>query len=192
MTKLLSEKELIEQLRKGNAIAFDQLFTLYGGKLFGFALKYLKTESEAEELVQEVFVRVWEHRANLKKEHTLKPYLFTIALNQIRKYFNKKANALKFIARQEFSPAIDNQTEESIDYASVLRCIDEVIAQFPDRKRLIFRKSRVEGKTSKEIAKELNISTGTVDNQISEALKIIRKELGKEDLSLLLFMALFL
>lgn len=188
-----NEDLLVEQLKTGDVAAFDQLFESYGARLFGFALNYLKTKSEAEELVQEVFVRVWENRESLKSDYSFKSYLFTIALNQVRKYFRKRAIELSYLNHLDTSDfRLDNHTEDALDYESVLRRIDTIVDQLPERKKQIFLKSRKEGKSSKEIAQELAISVGTVDNQISSALKIIREILSKENLAIFLFFALFL
>lgn len=192
MPRLLNEKDLVNQLKADDAVAFDELFELYGQKLYGFALKYLKSESEAEEMVQEVFVRLWENRKSLKSDYSFKSYLFTIALNQIRKFFNKRASALRFVRQLQEESLSDNHTVDSIDYGSLLMRIDEIVDTFPERKKQIFLKSRKEGKTSKEIAAELNISAGTVDNQVSDALRMIREALKNESLVILLFAALFL
>lgn len=187
-----NEKDLITGLKNDDAVAFDQLFQLYGQKLYGFAFKYLKSESEAEEMVQEVFVRLWENRRLLKSDYSFKSYLFTIALNQIRKFFNKRAIALRFLEQLQNESLSDNHTVDSIDYGSLLKRIDEIVDTFPERKKQIFRKSREEGKNSKEIAAELDISAGTVDNQVSDALRIIRKGLKGESIVSLLFATLFL
>jgi RNA polymerase sigma-70 factor (ECF subfamily) len=77
------------------------------------------------------------------------------------------------------------------DYDSVLRKINAIITLMPPRRREIFIKSKMEGKSSKEVAKELNISPGSVDNQVSEALKFIRLRLGSENATILLFAVLF-
>ena len=192
MQNQLNEEHLISQVKSGNAIAFNTLFELFAPKLFGFALKYLKSEEEAEELVQEVFVKVWERRKSLRSGHSFKSYLFTIALNQIRKYFRKRAASLKYLAQIEGQRlSVENKTEEAIDYHAILRRIDEIISDFPERKKTIFLKSRIDGKTSKEIAEELNISPGTVDNQISDSLKILRKVLNDEGFAGSLFLTLF-
>lgn len=188
-----TENQLVGRLKKDDVAAFDSLFNTYGTKLFAFAQKYLKSESESEELVQDVFVKIWENRKNLKTDLSFKSYLFTIALNQIRKHFNKRATALEYLQQvQGVETELDNHVVEAIDYASVLKRIEEIVEQFPERKKQIFQKSRSEGKSSKEIAAELGIAIGTVDNQISEALRIIRETLKKEDLAFLLFLALFL
>lgn len=193
MQKPINNDKLVEQLKKGDATAFDTLFNEYSQKLFGFAYKYLKSESDAEELVQEVFVRVWEKRKSLKSDYSFKSYLFTIALNQIRKFFNKRAIALRYVTEVKSSePNTDNAAIDPMEYSSILNRIDELIEKLPERKKLIFIKSKKEGKSSKEIAEELQITAGTVDNQVSDALRIIRDALKNENLAILLFIALFI
>lgn len=190
MTETGSDNHLVELLQKGNVAAFDSLFEVYSPKLYGFALKYFKNETDAEELVQEVFVKVWENRQSLKSELSFKSYLFTIALNQIRKYFNKKATSLRYLESLQNDPEVSDQVSTD-DYETTLRQIYQIIEQMPTRRREIFMKSKLEGKSSKEIAAELNISAGTVDNQVSEALRFIRSQLKTENLGMVLFAVLF-
>jgi RNA polymerase sigma-70 factor (family 1) len=193
MSEKIDEHKLVQLLQKGNIEAFDSLFEVYSPKLFGFSMKYLKNDQEAEELVQDVFVKVWEQRLSLKSEYSFKSYLFTIALNQIRKYFNKKAISLRYLE------SIQNDQELAItenllneDYDSLLLQIEKIVEQMPPRRREIFLKSKMEGKSAKEIAAELNITAGTVDNQVSEALRFIRVRLKNGNISLLLFAVLFI
>ena len=137
--------------------------------------------------------KVWEHRQSLKSELSFKSYLFTIALNQIRKHFNRKAVSLRYLEGLQNDPEItNNQAIQDVDYESVLQHVNLVIEQMPPRRREIFIKSKIEGKSSKEVGSELNISAGTVDNQVSEALRFIRSQLKNEKLALLLFAGLFL
>jgi len=193
MSERRNDHSLIELLQKGNVAAFDSLFEGYSPKLYGFALKYFRNETDAEELVQEVFVKVWENRQALKSELSFKSYLFTIALNQIRKHFNKQAVSLRYLESLQQEPELtDNPALQNDDYETTLKHIDFLIEQMPPRRQEIFRKSKLEGKSSKEIAAELNISAGTVDNQVSEALRYLRSHLNQESLAMLLFAALFL
>ena len=82
-----SEARFVYNLSKGNLLAFNTLFNEYSGRLYRFAYGYLKSEDEAEELVQEVFTIIWEKRAELKEELSFKSFIFTIAFNIIRKHF---------------------------------------------------------------------------------------------------------
>jgi len=190
MPEKLDDHSLVKLLQKGNVAAFDSLFEVYSPKLYGFALKYFKSETDSEELVQEVFVKVWENRKLLKSDQSFKSYLFTIAFNQIRKHFNKKAVSLRYLKSLQNDPEFPDYSSPD-DYESTLRQIYQIIDQMPGRRREIFTKSKLEGKSSKEVAAELNISPGTVDNQVSEAIRFIRSRLKTENLGLFLFLVLF-
>lgn len=190
MAEIRNDQQLVQLLQKGNVAAFDSLFEVYSQKLFGFAFKYFKNEMDAEELVQEVFVKVWENRQRLKTELSFRSYLFTIALNQIRKHFNKKATSLRYLESltQDAEYPVSFQDDS---YESNLQQINLIIEQLPPRRREIFIKSKLEGKSSKVVAQELNISAGTVDNQVSEALRFIRSQLKTNNIAVVLFACLF-
>ncbi len=190
MSEKMDDQQLGLSLQKGNVAAFDSLFEVYSPKLYGFAFKYFRNEADAEELVQEVFVKVWENRQSLKTEHSFKSYLFTIALNQIRKYFNKKSVSLRYLESLQQEPEFSDYSATE-DYESALQKLNSIIEQMPSRRKEIFIKSKLEGKSAKEVAAELNISPGTVDNQVSEALRFLRSQFKTESLELLLFAVLF-
>ncbi len=184
--------ELVERLHGGNVEAFDLIYEKYSGKLYSFSLKYLRSTDEAEELVQSVFLKIWENRKHIDKELSFKSYLFTIAYNDICKLFRKRSYLQKFIGDTLYeNRQSSSETEDKIDFQSVLNRVDQIVEKLPERQKIIFMKSRKEGKTTKEIASELGLSPGTIDNYISENLKFIRKWLCKEDLALLLYVSLF-
>ena len=185
MNPLIDDTELVERIRKGDVEAFDVIYMKYSTSLFNFGFKYLKSVPDAEELVQKVFLTVWETRKSLKKESSFKSYIFTIAYNDICKFFRRQRYIRTFLANSGSSDyVVSNRTEEGIGFKSILERVKQIISILPDRQRFIFLKSREEGKTSKEIAAELNLSPGTVDNYISDSLKVIRSYLTKEDLSM--------
>jgi RNA polymerase sigma-70 factor (ECF subfamily) len=189
----LEDIELVSKLQKGNVEAFDLVYAKYAGKLYGFAFKYLKSSSESEELVQSVFLKVWENHKTLRNGYSFKSYLFTIAYNEICNSFKQRTHLQKFIGEQllEKSQAYSDG-EDLINYHSTLEQLNRIIAKLPERQRTIFLKSRQDGKTNKEIANELGLSSGTVDNYISESLKYIRANLQDKNFSLMLLFSLFL
>lgn len=192
MNLLPGDYELVERLQKGDVEAFDLLYEKYSGKLYAFGLKYLRSTAEAEELVQSVFLKVWESYKGLKKELSFKSFLFTIAYNDICKLFRTRNYLQKFITDSVAdNPHGSIEIEEGIDYKSFLDRIQQIISMLPERQKTIFLKSREEGKTTKEIAEELSLSPGTVDNYISETLRFIRNRMRSEDVALSLFFALF-
>jgi len=174
--------ELVAKLQKGDLEAFDQVFKKYGDPLFKFALKYLKSKEDAEGIVQDVFLKLWENHAMLKKELSFKSYLFTIAYNNICKLFRKRHYNQKFINDTLYENAgTFSQTEEVIDYHSALEQVQQIVSKLPGKQKIVYFK-RQEGKTSKEISKEVNLTPGTVDNYISESIKFIRASLQMDNL----------
>ena len=186
-----NESLLVRNLSKGNLLAFNTLYKEYSGRLYRFAFGYLKSEAEAEELVQEVFTIIWEKRTELKVELSFKSFLFTIAFNIIRKHFRTKAYLSEYF-KTKINDDKDLQTSQKIIYDSLHKYITELVNQLPDRRKEIFIKSRFEGLSIKEIAEKLKISHKTVENQLTDALKFIRTNLNRESLPFILFFVLFI
>jgi RNA polymerase sigma-70 factor (family 1) len=186
-----NEAQLVKSLSKGNLLAFNTLFREYSGRLYRFAYGYLKSEAESEELVQEVFMKIWEKRAELKKELSFKSYLFTIAFNIIRKHFRTRKYISEYFKSRIWDD-LDTETSQKITYDSLYQYITELVNQLPERRKEIFIKSRFEGLNIKEIAEELEISHKTVENQLTDALKFIRANFNREIIFLILLFMLFL
>jgi RNA polymerase sigma-70 factor (ECF subfamily) len=186
-----SDNELVAKLGKGDLDAFDQIFKKYGDRLFGFALNYLKSKEETEGLVQDVFLKIWENRKNLKKESSFKSYLFTIAYHNICEIFRKKQIHKKFIKERSTTTDATLNLENQLEFKATIEQVDQLIDKLPEKQRIIFIKSRKEGKSTREIAEEMNLAPGTVDNQISAALKFLRKHISENNFALLLLFIVF-
>src|SRR5690606_25986015 len=158
----------------------------YSGRLYRFAFGFLRSEAVSEELVQEVFTRIWENRSVLKSEYSFKSYLFTIAFNIIKKQFRREARASEYF-KTRISEDFDLETTEKINYDSLRHYIAELVDKMPRRRREIFIKSRFEGLSIKEISEELNISHKTVENQLTDALKFLRNIIRGESIPVVLF-----
>jgi RNA polymerase sigma-70 factor (family 1) len=193
MSRYLIQNEslLVESLLKGNLLAFNSLYNEYSNRLYRFAFGYLKSDAEAEELVQEVFTIIWEKRMTLKEELSFKSFLFTIAFNIIKKHFRTKTYLSEYLQISNGNTS-DNITSQDITYNSLYQYITELVNQLPDRRKEIFIKSRFEGLSTKEIAEKLQISHKTVENQLTEALRFIRANLNKENIPILFFFFLFI
>jgi RNA polymerase sigma-70 factor (family 1) len=187
-----NDKHLIEELKNGKKDAFDTLFKNYSSRLFGFAYSFFKSKEEAEELVQDVFIKIWENRSNLKLEYNFKTYLFTIAFNQIKKHFRSKTMFERYLAYRNSGEIETEQYYEEADYSSLKNLVDHLVENMPTRRREVFIKSRFDGKTIKEISAEMNISSRTVENHLNQALRFLRKHLHSESLAGILFFFLFL
>lgn len=183
----------VENLRLGDVKAFDALFIKYSARLYNFSVKYLKSAEEAEEVIQEVFLYVWDKREGLKSDQSFNAYIFTIAYNIIKKNFNKRSrdNAFKddliySLLQQE------NRLDQIIDYKLLLGKVEQYINALPKRRKEIFVKRKYDGLSVKQIADELGISPNTVENQLASAQKQIKDKLLKEKLAGILFFMLFI
>lgn len=183
----------VKSLKEGDVKAFDALFIKYSQRLFNFSLKYLKSAEEAEEVVQEVFLYIWDKREGLKPDNSFNAYIFTIAQNIIKKYFLKKARNNAFKDDLILQKLIqENNLDQEIDYKFLLEKVESIINSLPDRRKEIFIKRKYYELSVKQIADELGISPNTVENQLASAQKQIRTELQKDKLAGLLFFMLFI
>jgi RNA polymerase sigma-70 factor (ECF subfamily) len=185
--------QAVSKLKEGDIEAFDELFDKYTKRLYSFAIKFLKGEDETKDLVQEVFLYIWEQRAKLNPEDSFSGYLFTITYNKIRKHFNKKVrdNAFKDAFIYEFLKQ-DNNLSQVIDYKFLLEKVEAIIETLPEQRKKIFIKRKYYNLSIRQISEELGISESTVENQITAANKHINNELKKYKLAGVLFFALFL
>jgi len=188
--RIENEEQLVRNLSKGSILAFNTLFRFYSGKLYRFINGYLRSPEESEEVVQEVFLTLWEKRTELKDELSLRSYLFTIAFNVVKKHFRSKSYLKKYLDSGLWSD-INMDTTGTIDYDSVYSFIKDLIESLPERRKEIFIRSRFEGMSIAEIAQELGISHKTDENQITAALKFLRQNLDREFFPVLLFLYLF-
>ncbi len=191
LEKPTQDKYLVEGLIKGNISSFDELFNKYSKKLFIFSMNYLKSESDSDEIVQSVFVKVWESRSQLKTELSFKAFIFKIAHNEILKHFRKKAYHQSFIKDRVIQSELSFEDEKRIEYKSILNEVNKLIGLLPEKRRMIFIKSRIDGYSSSEIAEQMNIAKSTVDNNLTEALKFLKSKASKLSLGVLLFLYLF-
>lgn len=189
----ISDEKLIPAIRKGDHFAFDQLFCKYGSSLFSFVVSILKDEFDAEEVVQDVFLKIWEKRRDLDESLSFKSYLFTIALNTTKNRYRKKLHAERY--KQELALQLNiNHTSDIdvIEYKNLLDYVDKIIDKLPPSRREIFILSKKDGLKNPEIAKLMNISEQTVKNQLVSAIKFLRSESVRDDNELgLLFFLIF-
>jgi RNA polymerase sigma-70 factor (ECF subfamily) len=186
------EKSLVLEIKQGNAKAFDQIFGFYGKRLYYFSLGYLKSKNEAEEVVQEVFYKIWKNRGSINTGLSFKAYIFKIAFNHIQELFQKLN--LENAYRHELVAtglSSSNELENRIDYQSLLELVDQLIEQLPERQKEVLIRKRKYGHSIKEIANDMGISPKTAENHLTEALKKLKNNLSEEAIAGLLFFHLF-
>ena len=156
--------------------AFEELFRAYFTPLMVFARKFLKDEDEAREVVQKVFISLWEKREEIDLTSSIKPYLFTSVHNRS---LNVIRDRKKFSDEEIPDMAGDWDVSAQIETMELEQKIKEAIDSLPEKCREIFELNRFDGLKYSEIASQLGISVRTVENQISKALKILREKLTK-------------
>lgn len=178
-SNLESPQQWVERIRDGDKTAFEWLFRTYSKDLHRFLWAFVGKETIAEDLVQEIFTKIWEQKRSLKPSRNIKAYLYRIAHNLAIDYLRhnkivKDWNAeKKALHRFSFNP---EYLDDKLHYKIVLDDVKSAIQQLPERRRLIFTLSRFNQMTYKEIAETLDISVNTVETQMSRALKALREK----------------
>ena len=176
---LLAEPALVAALRAGDERAFETLFRAYHAPLCSFAHRYVRAPDVAEELVQEVFLHLWQQRAAWEGRGALKTYLYTAVRNAAVSYLRHERVAQRrsaeTLALFDRPPLAADRAAASHETAAAVRA---AVDRLPERCRLVFTLNREQGLTYTEIAATLGLSVKTVDTQMGRALKALRKYLG--------------
>jgi len=187
------ESALIKQIKSGDKDAFAELYQRHYSELCDFVFHYVEAEAICEELVQDLFLKVWNGRNRFNPEFGIKPYLYkaakNIALDHLRrvKAENKYLKIHKIEREYEWKSQKIKQTEAILQKASstVLKdqdlseIVEVAVEQLPERRRIIFLLSREDGLTYSEIASVLDISVKTVETQMGRSLKTLRNVLSE-------------
>ena len=172
------DQELLKRVVAGDEVAFTKLFNRYNRQLYYISLRYTGKEEDAEDIVQEVFSKIWLVRKCIKPDKLFMPYIVKIAKNQI---FNRSKRRLIEMAYLKYKKAIQNDgqntTEEQLNLGEFEYLIKSEIDHMSPKRKEIYMLSREQGLSNKEIANKLNISRSTVENHINKVLNTLRANL---------------
>lgn len=172
--------ELLTKLRNGDQLAFAQIYNQYRSKMYAYASNLCKSPETAEEIVQEVFIRLWQKKEQINTDLNFSAYIKKITLNHVLNHLKKVARERSLqVEVFQYIDAIRNTTEDNLLEKELLKTYDEAIALLPPQKKIIYQMSRNEEMTHDQIAEQLNISKNTVKNHMVEATKFIRSYVGK-------------
>jgi len=174
----VTDRELLDRLRKGDTAAFDTIFRTWYGPLVGTAERMLRDRAVAEELVQDVMLELWRRRETLDAEGSAQAYLFQATRNRVLNHLRH----LKIEQRSE--PEIRNESsstphaDAAVAQEELSVAVQQAVQSLPDRCREVFELSRVHGLKYAEIARQLGISVKTVEAQMGKALRTLRERLA--------------
>ena len=164
MDKLPVDPNIIKKLKSGNVNAFDLIYQRYHRKVYYFALCYLKNKEDAEGIVQETFLRVWEKRDNIDTTRSFKSWLFTISYHLIIDKLRLRLKEKEYLSQLDRYFNISELTsDQEVDFNILISQIDKIVEDLPEKRKFIYKLSREKGLSHKEISEQLNISVKTVD-----------------------------
>lgn len=176
----ISDTELFHRIQKGDEKAFTIAYELYNKLIYVLSYRYLMDEERAKDVVQYVFVKLWEYRTELNIGISLKNFLFTMAKNYILNLIRNENTALEKqyeIAQQVLG--YEDDLIEKLERREQMSLFYQALAKLPEQKKKICVMKIREEMSNKEIAERLNVSINTVKTHYAEALKLLRRELLK-------------
>lgn len=169
------EESLILQLKNGDGRAFEKIYRLYANRLYGNLLKLIKSETICQEILQDVFLKVWDSRKKIDTEKSFRSFLFKIGENKVFDYYRKaardKRKQAEFISN---ALAACDSADDAIFAEEKSAILQKAIDALPAQRQQVFRLCKLEGKSYKEVSEQLGISVSTISDHIVKATKSIR------------------
>lgn len=188
-----NEKDWVILLHEGNEIAFEKLYHLYSGRLLGYLVKLVKSEQVASELLQDVFVKIWNNRQNIDSGQSFRSYLFRITENIVFDFFRKAARDKKLQVKLISSSYLEyTHVEENLCLKESEKILNDIINLLPPKRRRVFQLIKIEERSYDEVSHLLSISTSTISDHIVKATKFIREQLEESHVIAMYILIIFL
>lgn len=169
------EEILISKLKAGEEWAFDAIYELYANRLFGQIVKFTRLVEPAQEILQDVFLKVWEQRHRLDSTKSFRSYIFRITENKVYDYFRKASGEKRLLAGWQRSMEYGtNSTDDLLEQERSRQLLEEAIAGLPPQRKRVFTLCKIEGLSYEEVGRQLGISPSTVNDHIVKAMHSIR------------------
>jgi RNA polymerase sigma-70 factor (family 1) len=190
--KQISDEQLMQEIRAGNMLAFDNLYRKYSARIYRFAFSLLKLPEEAENIVQDVFLKLWVNREKIDKGSSIRYYVFSIAYHSSITVIRKKLKETDYVAELIRQQGLEQDSGSlQMEYQELEQKLNAVIDALPARQKEVYLLHRVEGLKYAEIAEQLGLSVNTIENHMARALSAIRTNMGGYSLLGMLFWSLF-
>ena len=175
------DRNLIIKLKAGDRKAYQVIFNVYSKSLFHFTFSYLKDSSDSEEIVQDVFMRLWEIRAEIDEDKSFKNFLYKITVNRVFNHLKHEVVRQKYANHlMKLDHSFSVSPEELVCRKELDGKVKELLSKLPVQKREIFEMSKLLGYSNTEISDKLGISIRTVENQVYRATKFFKEHLKDE------------
>lgn len=174
----MDELFLLQSLKRGDDAAFTLLYKKYWSEVYNFSRLYLNTKEAAEEVVQEVFVKLWELRETLRPEENFKGFLFIITRNVIFNQHRKQVNEIQYkMSLLEIQNEELYHMEDELEKRELREFLDRLISRMPEQRQIIFNLKRYEDLSYREIATRLNITERMVERNLYKAMKFLKENI---------------
>lgn len=185
--------EMLNGLARDDKPALEALFRHFYPRLFHFSRSFLKSEDGIDDIIQEVFLKIWINRKKISTSETFHAYIYTITRNLLLNEIRRRLNSQKAKdALLEMSVAGEFLLSKEIEFHEMQNQIKKILSGLPERQREIFLLSRAEGLSYREIAGRLQIAEKTVEYHIHQVIGVLRKNLRELGFCAILYFALFL
>ena len=171
-----SDQELLERLKLSDDKAFRAIYARYGKRCYGLALQKIKSKEAAEEITQNIFISLWERRAALSVQN-LEAYLTVSVKYQVINFIESKLTREKYALSLPPQYNSENSVENAIFLQDLTAALEKALADLPEKTREIYRLSRFENLSGREIAERIGLSEKSVEYHISQSLKFLRLHL---------------
>ncbi len=178
------DKDLMIQLRDADEAAFRQVFDRYGKKVYRYIIHYVKVGVEAEDITQNVFLRIWEKRGQLDPEKSFEGFIFTIAYRAVMDHFRTNPKRLQSLFPVDLltdSIVSTVGADALLNHHQLESIYQQALHALPPKRKEIFLLSRHGGLTNRQIAEQLGISIKTVESQMTAALTFLKNFFSHTD-----------
>lgn len=177
---ILNDNELVSLLSLDDMHAFTEVYNRYWKKLFSIAANKIHDLDDAEEIVQDIFVTLWNRRDKLSIVETLSSYLAVSVKYRVIKLLDKRSNRQKYVDyRMDHVSTAENSTEQWVEFEELKDRLVLFVAELPEKCRLAYQLSRESGYSQKMIAEEMGISEKTVEAHLGKAIRTLRARLSQ-------------
>ncbi len=173
------QQELARGIATGNQDYFEKVYHLYAKKVYGVARNFFLDHNDAEEMVQEVFFKLWKNRGHIDPDLSLEAYLVTITKNTTLNFLRAKSNRIHYIFEATAgNKLLENNVENTIDYHESLARLNEILDEVSPQRKKVFQMVRLDGMKVDEVANMLKLSRRTVEHHLYHATKLVRSKLS--------------